>query len=251
MEEKIYDELKQIRRLLSELIGSSDLPASQRFSKDAIAKAAKEYQKLAIEKGDWVSSDGIRKIIKNANWRSDKIIIEKFRFTNYFKRGHSFYFNKKDLIALGKELKERNINLEKYQELINDQEKFKKLVNNINMPKGTKTKKHFKIPENLRDINSKPYSAPTEELVRKEIETLMEDFKKFDLSEYVDLYDGKTHGMFKYDYTFDRYVKPEIKKFCKDWCFKFNYANNALKKILEIKQENEEAIQSWSPIVES
>ena len=24
---------------------------------------------------------------------------------------------------------------------------------------------------------------------------------------------------------------------CKDWCFKFNYANNALKRILELKTE--------------
>ena len=121
---------------------------------------------------------------------------------------------------------------------MNDQEKFQKLVNSILLPKGTKTKKHFKIPENLRDIQSKPYSAPTEELVRKEIETLLEEYKKFDLSEYVDLYDRKTYGMFKFDYSFDRYLKPEVKKYCKAWCFKFNYANHALKKILEIKAES-------------
>jgi len=53
-------------------------------------------------------------------------------------------------------------------------------------------------------------------------------------------FNGKTHGMFKYDYSFDRYVKPEIKKNCKDWCFKFNYANNALMKILELNEEKSE-----------
>jgi hypothetical protein len=238
MEEKVLSELKQIRKLLSELIGTSELPAKEKFSKEAISRAAKEFQKMAIERGEWVSGGEIRKVIKHADWRSDRIIIEKFGFTNYFKKGHSYYFNRKDLVILGKELKARNINLEKYQELLNDQEKFQKLVNSILFPKGTKTKKHFKIPENLRDIQSKPYSAPTEELVRNEIEMLMEEYKKFDLSEYVDLFDNKTYGMFKYDYSFDRYVKPEIKKFCKDWCFKFNYANHALKKILEIKAEN-------------
>ncbi|TSA28081.1 MAG: hypothetical protein D4R67_04760 [Bacteroidetes bacterium] len=66
----------------------------------------------------------------------------------------------------------------------------------------------------------------------------MAEFKKFDLSEYIDLYKQKTYALFKYDYSFDRYVKPEVKKFCKDWCFKFNFANNALKKILELKAEN-------------
>ena len=240
MEEKILNELKQIRKLLSEMLGTSDLPAKEKFSKMAISKIAKEFQKMAIERGEWVSSGELSEVIKHADWRSDRIIIEKLGFTNYFKRGHSWYFNRKDLIELGKELKARNINLGKYQELLNDQEKFQKLVNSIIFPKGAKRKRHFNIPENLRDIHSKPYSAPTEELVRNEIDLLMEEYKKFDLSEYVDLFDSKTYGMFKYNYSFDRYVKPEIKKYCKDWCFKFNYANNALKKILELKEEKNE-----------
>ena len=82
---------------------------------------------------------------------------------------------------------------------------------------------------------AEPYSAPTEELVRKEIESLMEEYKKFDLSEYIDLFEEKTYALFKYDYSFDRYIKIELKKFCKDWSLKFNYANNALKRILELK----------------
>ena len=72
----------------------------------------------------------------------------------------------------------------------------------------------------------------------------MEEYKKFDLSEYIELYSGKTHAYFRYTYSFDRYVKPELKKYCKDWEFKFNYANTALKAILEIKKENEAAAQS-------
>ena len=60
----------------------------------------------------------------------------------------------------------------------------------------------------------------------------------------IKLYEGKTYRMIKFDYSFDRYVMPEIKKYCRDWCFKFNYANNALKKILEIKKDNEAALQS-------
>ena len=146
MEDKILKEIKQIRRLLSELVGTSELPASQKFSKEAIAKTAKEFQKMSIERGEWLSDDGIRKVIKHASWRSGKLIVEKFGFTNYFKRGHTLYLNRKDLIALNKELKERNINLEKYEELLADQAKFEKLVQNIQFPKGTKTKKHFKIP---------------------------------------------------------------------------------------------------------
>ena len=72
----------------------------------------------------------------------------------------------------------------------------------------------------------------------------MEEYKKFDLSEYIDLYEGKTHALFKYDYSFDRYLKPELKKFCKDWSFKFNYANTALRRILELKAENSTTIRN-------
>lgn len=237
MENKIFTEIKQIRRLLSELVGTTDLPVSQKFSKEAISKAAKEFRKLSIERGQWIPSDEIRRIIKHADWNSGKIIIEKFEFTNYFKRGSTNYFNRKDLLELNKELKKRNINLKKYGELINDKDKFQKYINGILIPKSSKTRKHFKIPDGLQDIFSKPYSAPTEELVRKEIEVLMEEYKKFDLSEYIDLFYGKTYAMFKYDYSFDRYLKPDLKKFCKDWCFKFNYANTALKRIMELKDE--------------
>jgi len=238
MEDRVLKEVKKIRELLSELVGTSELPTSQKFSKEALTKAAREFKKLSIERGEWLSDNEISKIIKNAPWRSGKFIIEKFEFANYFKRGHITYFNKKDLIDLNKELKLRNINIKDYIELTEDQAKFEKLVYNINLTKGSKKKMHFNIPDDLRDITSKPYSPPSEEIVRKEIESLMQDFTKFDLSEYIDLYYKKTYGSFKYDYTFDRYLKPELKKYCKDWCFKFNYANNALKKLLLIKAES-------------
>lgn len=237
MEDKILEEIKQIRKLLSELVGTSDLPVSERFSKDAVAKAAREFQKLSIQRGEWISSHDIDSVIRHAPFRAGYLIIEKFGFTNYFSRGKQLYFNKKDLVALNKELKQRNINLAKYSELLADKEKFENLLKRINLPKGTKTKKHFKIPEGLQDINSKPYSAPNEELVRAEIQTLTETYIKFNLSEYVDLFDKKTHALFKMDYWFDRYLKPDLKKFCKDWIFKFNYANYALKRILELKEE--------------
>lgn len=238
MEDKILSELKQIRKLLAEVVGTTDLPTSQKFSKEAIAKAAKEFKNLSIERGQWISGHDIHKVVRHADYNSAKIILDKFEFKNYFIRGKTYYFNRKDLVELNKELKKRNINLEKYGELVNDKEKFQKYVRNILLPKGTKTRKHFKVPEGLKDIFSKPYSAPTEELVKNEINTLMDEYKKFDLSEYIDLYEGKTHALFKYNYSFDRYLKPELKKFCKDWSFKFNYANTALKRILELKEES-------------
>ena len=54
MESQILSEIKEIKKLLSKVIGTSDLPAKQRFSKDAIAKAAKEYRLLEMKRGEWV-----------------------------------------------------------------------------------------------------------------------------------------------------------------------------------------------------
>jgi len=234
-EDKILSEIKQIRKVLSDLVGTTDQPAKEKFSKEALDKAAKEFRKLSIVRGNWIPGDEIHRIIRRAPWNSGKVIIERFEFINYFKRGSTYYFNRKDLVELNKELKKRNIDLEKYCELLGDQERFKKYVSSILLPKGKKTHNHFKIPEGLRDIFSKPYSVPTEDLVRNEIDILMEEYNKFDLSEYIDLFHSKTYALFKYNYSFDRYLKPELKKLCKDWCFKFNYANEALKRILELK----------------
>lgn len=39
-------------------------------------------------------------------------------------------------------------------------------------------------------------------LSENEIETLLEEYKKFDLSEYIDLYENMTYSIFKYNYTF-------------------------------------------------
>jgi len=166
MEEKVLKEVKQIKILLSQLIGTSEQPAQQKFSKEAIAKAAKEFRNLAIQRGEWVSRHDIDSVIRNAPWDSGKIIIEKFGFTNYFVRGKTTYFNRKDLAELGKELKKRKIDLKKYVELVNDKEKFQKYVDGIILPKGRKKRKNYRVPEHLQDIFSKPYSPPDEQMVR-------------------------------------------------------------------------------------
>ena len=112
--------------------------------------------------GEWLPEDEIHKVIRHAPYSCGNLIIEKFGFINYFKRGRTLYFKKKDLIELNKELKERNINLEKYAQLVADQEKFEELVRSINLPKGKKTRQYYKIPEGLRDIHSKPFSPSLE-----------------------------------------------------------------------------------------
>jgi hypothetical protein len=172
MEEQILKEIKELRSILSKVIGSSDLPVKQQFSKEAISKAATEFRKLSIERGEWIKEDDISKIIKKAPYHSGKFIIEKFEFTNYFKWGRTLYFNKKEIIALNNELKKRNINLKRYIELIKDQEKFKKYLEEVKNPQRAKKRPRFKIPDELKNIETYPYHHPPKEVVKKHIETL-------------------------------------------------------------------------------
>ena len=130
MQKELLAEIKELKAAISTLIGTSDLHPEEQFSKEALDKAAKQFQKLSIERGDWVNDSDITKYIKNAHYRAGAFIIREFNFTNYFKSGRTFFFNKKDLIALAKELKERNVNLGRYMEYIDDQVRFKKNLAN-------------------------------------------------------------------------------------------------------------------------
>lgn len=170
METQILKEIKELRLILAQVIGSSDMPVKQQFSKEAIAKAAVEFKKLSIERGEWIPENEISKIIRKAPYFSGKFIIEEFEFTNHFKRGRTLYFNKKEIIALNNELKKRNINLGRYIELVEDQEKFKKYLEEVRNSKGTKKRPRFKIPDELKDIETYSYHHPPKEVVKKHIE---------------------------------------------------------------------------------
>lgn len=235
METKILEELKQIKLILSKITGTENLPAKEKFSKEALDKAAKEYQDMVIKRGEWVDNSDLYTVSKIYGWKSGKFIIEKFGFNNYFLRGKTMYFNKKDLIALRNELKERKIDLDRYMELTEDQEKFEKYIENIDLPKVKKKNKAFLIPEDLEDIETKPYRIP-EETIKKDIEGLKEDFRNKKLADYIDLYHRGTYAIFKYQYEFDKYLEASLRKDCKNWCFKFNYANRALEKLKEIQK---------------
>src|SRR5688572_19055125 len=100
MEKEILFEIKQLRADISKLIGTSELQPKDQFSKEALDKAAKQFQKLSIERGEWIEEYNISRYIKNAHYRAGAFIRQEFGFSNYFKRGQTYYYNKKDLIAL-------------------------------------------------------------------------------------------------------------------------------------------------------
>ena len=232
--DKLYSEIKQLRYLLAKVVGTQDLPKKEQFSKEAIKKAASEFRKLQTERGEWVSEDEISKIIRKAGYRSGRFIIEKFGFKNFYVRGKQYYFSRKDLIALNKELKSRNINLGKYMELEEDKEKFHKYLSELKQ--GKKRRPRYKIPEELKDIETEPYNHPPKEKVLMHIDDLMEEFNKYKLVEFVDIFQ-EDYAMVKHIYYFNRYLEPAKRKQCDKWCFEFNYAQNALKEIKRIKSQ--------------
>ena len=235
MQEQIIKELKELKTVISKLIGTSDLPAKERFSKEAILKACKEFQKLSIERGEWVSDWDLYKYFKNAH-RAGTFIRQQFCFSNYYKKGQTYYYNKKDLIALSKELKERNVDLGRYIEYREDQEKFRKYIERANENnKGKGKKKTFDLPYDLKDIATSPPKAPSPDIIKEDIEKLKQEFFKFNLSDYIDIYKNN-HAMMKFIYHFEKYLEPELKRRCKRWCENFNYANHALEMVTNKKE---------------
>jgi hypothetical protein len=237
MDKQILDEIFLIKTILSKLIGTSDGVSSDRFSNEALNKAATEFQKMSIERGDWISENNLNKYIKDAPYNgAGKFIRENFEFKNYFKKGRTYYYNKIDLLLFSKELKERNINLGRYMEYIEDRFKFKKSVSEALLNTKTKgTKKHFKIPTHIKNITSQPAPLPSSELIKADLKSLKDEFFQFKLSEYIDIYNG-THAMVKFVYHFEKYISPEIKRRANKWCTNFNYANTALELVTKKKE---------------
>jgi hypothetical protein len=228
MDKQLRTELRAIKSILAKITGTTDLPESERFSVDALDNAAKHYKKMLIERGDWIQEYEIEKVIKNAPYNAGAFIRTQLGFTNFFTRGKKYYYNKPDLVALAKELKDRNVDLKSYMEFLADEEKFRKALSTaLTKSKDGKGKK-FSLPYDLQDIVSSPPKAPSPDVIREDIKRLKEEFFRDNLAGYINIYKG-SHAMVKFEYHFDKYIKPEIKKQCRKLCENFNYANHALR----------------------
>lgn len=224
-DEQILKEIRELKSLIAKLTGV-ELTPGKSFSTEALDKATKEFQKLSIERGEWVSTDEISKHIKTASWHSAKFIINELRFSNYFKRGQTYYLNKKHLIELGKELKERNVDLSRYEELKKDQANFYKYLETAAKNKEGKAK--FKIPKDAKDITSVPPPMPPLEKLRAEVKRLKDEFIQYKLVEYIDVY-RDSYAMMKHLYYFNKYIDPDIRKRIKRWIQDFNDVNHLLR----------------------
>lgn len=237
MQKEILSEIKELRTALTQVLGIADLPPDQQFLKEALNKAAKEFQKLNIERGQWVADHSIGKYIKNAGYRAGAFIRQEFGFSNYFKRGQTYYYSKKDLISLGKELKERNVDLGRYMEFIEDRTKFKKYLSEAAQNnKGKLKNKSYKLPTEVNNITTSPPPMPEASVIREDIKRLKEEFFQYKLSDYIDIY-RDNYAMTKFIYHFEKYLEPGLKRRCKKWCDDFNYANHALEEVTKKKEK--------------
>ena len=237
MQKEILSEIKELRTALTQVLGISDLPPDQQFLKEALNKAAKEFQKLNIERGQWVADHSVGKYIKNAGYRAGAFIRQEFGFSNYFKRGQTYYYSKKDLISLGKELKERNVDLGRYMEFIEDRTKFKKYMSEAAQNnKGKLKNKSYKLPADVNNITTSPPPMPGASVIREDINRLKEEFFQYKFSDYIDIYKDN-YAMTKFIYHFEKYLEPGLKRRCKKWCDDFNYANHALEEVTKKKEK--------------
>ena len=181
-----------------------------------------------------MSENDISRYIKNAGWRAGKFIRTEFAFIACIKKGHYYLYNKKALLALNAQLRERNINLERYIEYKSDQADFQKKL--AGTKKLTKNKHPYQLPKGLKDITTSPIPLPSADLVRDDLSRLKEEFFQHKMAEYIDIYKGN-HAMMKFIYHFEKYIDPQMKRRCRKWCDNFNYANHALELITK-KKEN-------------
>jgi|GEM_PF-1119454 hypothetical protein len=218
---EILKELKELRSMIAKLTGIPDQSGKKSFSPEAVEKAAKEFQKLIIERDEWVDSYNISKYIKGAPYNVGTFIRDEFNFTNYFKRGRNYYYFRDDIIALGKVLKKRNVNLGRYMELKADQQKLEGYIASVFQNKGEKSKKRkFKVPKALMDINSTPPKLPAPEVLKAELEKLKEEFIQLKLSEYIDIHKG--YAMSKHLWDIHKFIEPKVRRRIHIWVSDFN-----------------------------
>ena len=235
----ILKELAEVRELLADLIGTKGLPKKAKFSKEAINKAAIEFKKLSTQKGKWISGHEVSYLFKDSPYDTGNFIVENFEFTNYFVRGRSRIYNKKDILALRDELRNRNVDLAKYIELVRDKEKFQKYVDSAKKNKRAS----FIIPDELRDVQPSAYHTPSVSTVQARVKTLLEVFRILGFEKHIDLFENSTYALYKFNGALDDFIDPETKGKCLKWCLDFNYANRALRLIEEPALESDDKIE--------
>ncbi|MFT3749120.1 MAG: hypothetical protein QM768_12415 [Agriterribacter sp.] len=233
MQQTILKELKQLKSAIAVLIGTSDLPDAEQFSKEAISKAAREFRKMHADRSEWIKESEIGRYLKNSSWSAGKFIRSEFGFNAWIKDGHYYLYHRKALQQLSAELKERNVHLGRYIEYKRSEAEYRKKISvNKAVNKGKRT---FQLPKDLKDITTTPIPEPSVEKIQEDLKQLKDVFFENKMGDYIDIYKDN-HAMLKSMYYFEKYIDPAIKRRCKKWCDDFNYANHAMELITKKKE---------------
>lgn len=234
-QDKILREIQELKAILSIVIGTADRVGDDRFSTEALNQAAKLFSKMSIERGDWAGEKQLGDYLGSCPWNVGAFIRKEFAFTSWVKKGHEYRYSKKDLLALGQELKAHNIDLKRYQEFLDDKAAFDKKAGLKTTP-ATSKGKPYAFPKGVKNITTTDIPKPEPEVVRQDLAQLKQVFKEGKFEAYVDVYKG-THAMLKHIYMFQKYLEPGLKRRCQKWCEDFNYANHALELITGKKEK--------------
>lgn len=238
MEDKIFTELAQIKKVLTHIIGTSELAPSKQFSIEALNKAAKEFKKLNTLKNGWIKDYDVRKYFPGCVTGVGKFIRDEFEFSYYFTQGGAIYHNKKAIIELSKELKSRNVDLSRYMELRKEQNQLEKNIKAAALRKKSKNKgKSYKLKQGLKDISISDYQFPSKEVVKQDIKDLKKQFHRESLGDFIEVYSD--YAMVKFGSQLKKYMVEAAQKKCQTWCNKFNKANYALKLITEHEKKSQ------------
>ena len=78
MEKQILEELKDLKSVVYKLAGISEAPNKATLSIEAIEKATKEFRKLEIQRGEWLTDYDLDKYFKGVGFGAGKFIRETF-----------------------------------------------------------------------------------------------------------------------------------------------------------------------------
>jgi hypothetical protein len=233
-EEKILKEIQDLKKILANLLGLEANAGQDIFSTEALNSAAKQFREMSTQRGEWIEAKDFSKYINTAPYNAGKFIREEFGFTSFYKKGYSYFYNKQDIITLGKELKERNINLSRYIELRSDQEIFEKCITSVRSRNSKKPPRPFHIPDDLSDIITTPAKRPELSVMQMELQKLKDEFLEKKLDEYIDIYKNN-YAAVKSIYYIKKYLEPTKRRRFSRWCDEFNTVNRIIKEITNKK----------------
>jgi hypothetical protein len=237
MEEQILSEIIEVKKILSRLVGTSDLPKSKQFSTQALNRAAKEFKKLIKTENEWVKQYDLHTYFPDCGDGLGKFIREVFGFSNYFTQGAAIFYSRRDIVALSDELKSRNIELATYIKLRRGEAQLHKGIQTAALRKKAKgKKKSYKLEDCLNNIKISDYNFPERVVIQQEIKKLMQQFETNKLGLYINVFDD--FAMSKHGSRMKDYVPEKARKMSRTWCNSFNAAHYALKLIAEHEQQS-------------